>query len=90
MRSFLCKVTGLRDLSRRGDACRDVQLKESSGMRLVGLWACGYALIGLLVTMLMDRFKKLEPMVFIIGILVWPLVLPAAILSGLRDARRKR
>ncbi len=59
-------------------------------MRALGLFSCSYLLIGLLVTMLMYRFKKLEPAVFIIGMLAWPLALPAAILSAFREVRRRR
>jgi len=59
-------------------------------LRIFALILCSYALIGLLVTMLMDRFRKLEPVIFILGVLTWPFVLPTAIILGLLDLRRGR
>jgi len=58
-------------------------------LRIFGLILCSHLLIGLLVTMLMDRFRRLEPMIFLLGVLIWPLVLPTAIILGLRDFRRR-
>jgi len=59
-------------------------------VRIFGLILCSYVLIGLLITMLMDRFRKLDPTIFFLGIVIWPFVLPAAIILGLRDLRRRR
>jgi len=59
-------------------------------MQTAGFFACAYLLIGMLISLLMDRFNKLETWVFIIGVLTWPLLLPAAIVSGVKDMRRRR
>ncbi len=58
-------------------------------MKIVGLFACAYLLVGLLITMLMDRYKKLEPRIFVLGVLIWPVVLPLAVRSGIREIRRR-
>jgi len=59
-------------------------------MKTLGLIIVSYVLAGLLITMLMDRFVKLELWVLIIGVLVWPLALPIAIISGFRDLRQRK
>jgi hypothetical protein len=59
-------------------------------MRVFAMIACGYVLIGLLISMLMDRFKKLEPRILLLGVLFWPLAFPVAVIAGIREIRKRR
>jgi hypothetical protein len=59
-------------------------------MRTLGLIVCAYLLIGLFISMLMDRFKRLQIRIFVLGVLMWPLAFPLAVNSGIRELRRRR
>jgi hypothetical protein len=58
-------------------------------LKTIGLFTCFYLLVGLLITMLMDRYKRLEPRIFVLGVLIWPIALPLAVGSGIREIRRR-
>jgi ABC-type sugar transport system permease subunit len=58
-------------------------------VRIFEIGLCAYLLIGVLISMLMDHHKKLAGKIFFLGVLFWPIVLPIAVVSGIREIRRR-
>jgi len=62
----------------------------SATVRILAIFTCGYLLIGMLLSMLMDRITKLELKIFISGVLFWPIALPSAVIAGIQKIRKRR